>query len=126
MPLFKRNKDNQETTEVVESEDYQEQVVRLKEQVQQMRLEHEAEVSYLNSVHSTETDTIRKENARLSLLQTKDTNANWESLVQGHTLTRGGSVVVHGTKMELWECTDGCNTNPQARLRLLLPEGLTP
>ncbi len=126
MPLFKRSKTGEETSETVAPDDYQEQVVRLKEQINQMRTEHEAEVSYLNAQRIEENGALRKENARLSVTQSKDTNANWEALITNHTLSRGGSVIVHGTKMELWECTDGCNTNPQARLRLLLPEGMVP
>ena len=41
-----------------------------------------------------------------------------------HTFKRGGSVFSHGQDMELWECVDGCDQNPSAKCRILLPIGM--
>lgn len=98
----------------------------LREHIQQLKADHQAELSQEREGFRSAIEAMGESIKTLEARKDSNPNTNWSSLLLGHTFTSAGTVMVHGRYLTVWECIDGCNSNPLARIRLLLPAGITP
>lgn len=101
----------------------EQRLAQQKERNDEQDRKHKEEVDEIRQLYAQKEIALNNTIAEIAAQPHVLSNGIMEALSL-HTFRRGGSVFIHGQDMEIWECVDGCDSNPSAKCRVVLPVGL--